>query len=215
MRLFFISCLMESCQRVFLLRESISITSLFVLGIIMPNLVERSQCFDFNLDIMRLRFLGCYQSNMQNAGSYCKLFLMAYSAKSTGYEFLRSLSLIQSLDSLFHVTKSSHPEVVHFLRLSPRAVVNVPSLMEMTISSWRWSIISRNILCWWPSSSTWERISFAITFAVSISLCPLINSTLYYLVSRRGLLCLFPIGESLGSSDRFFIVADIGVKLGP
>lgn len=95
---FFISSAIASCQRVLPISWSILLAPFTSLGTSIPNLWVHSQYLVSTFDLIDFLFFSTKGNHHANAGSYCRLLLVAYSIKSVAvFQIFQSHPITRSI----------------------------------------------------------------------------------------------------------------------
>ena len=153
-------------------------------GILMPYFMFLIRTLLDTADIILFRFLITWGTHQENAGSFSKLLLIAYSAISNGLYSFKSASGINDSDPSLNLVRTSYPFVVIFLDLLPSESLIYPSdsyiASSVFLYLWTWS----NILVVNPSESTCSYMLRAILLEASCWTVPYIKMISYILVSN-------------------------------
>ena len=103
----------------------------------------------FEVELVQSQFMIACQYDMLLlwSGSSLTSFTLAYSANSTGLDFLRSFRETQSTETSFHSTNSLHLQVILLWCRFP---------LIYLIISFTWMIFLSSLLCSITSINTWQ-----------------------------------------------------------
>ena len=126
----------------------------------MPNLCVVCQYRLLTFEMIRLFLRILRGTHHLKAGSSTIRLATTYSTTSIGMDSFKSLSFIQLVETYFHSTNNSQPQVVIFGDSFPLWLRIIPSDMGIGVLYFLWSVISFMRKYWFPSSSTFAKHVF-------------------------------------------------------